>query len=86
MKLSATSSKKGPIPATVVANAKTEKIMFKILDNSTVTVASKATDENGNKIFTGKFWMNEDGLNKIKVFIYRNNIWELAGALEYTVE
>ena len=84
MELSATSGQKGPIPATVVADDKTEKVMFKMPDNSTVTVASKATDENGNKIFTGKAWMNKDGLNEIRILIYRNNVWRLAGILEYT--
>ena len=83
MELSATSGKKGPVPATVVADEKTEKVMFKMPDNSTVTVASKATDENGNKIFTGKAWMNKDGLNEIRILIYRNSVWRQAGTLEY---
>lgn len=86
MELSATSGKKGPVPATVVADEKTEKVMFKMPDNTTVTVASKATDENGNKIFTGKAWMNEDGLNEIRILIYRNSVWRQVGTLEYTVE
>ena len=86
MELSSTSGKKGPVPATVVADDKTEKVMFKMPDNSTVTVASKATDENGNKIFTGKAWMNKDGLNEIRVLIYRNNVWRQVGTLEYTAE
>ncbi len=86
MELSSTSGKKGPVPATVVADEKTEKVMFKMPDNSTVTVASKATDENGNKIFTGKAWMNKEGFNEIRVLIYRNNVWRQVGTLEYTVE
>ena len=86
MELSSTSGKKGPVPATVVADDKTEKVMFKMPDNSTVTVASKATDENGNKIFSGKAWMNKDGLNEIRIFIYRNSVWKQAGTLEYTAE
>lgn len=86
MELSSTSGKKGPVPATVVADDKTEKVMFKMPDNTTVTVASKATDENGNKIFTGKAWMNKDGLNEIRVLIYRNSVWRQVGTLEYTVE
>ena len=87
MELSATSgSKLGPVPATVVADEKTEKVMFKMPDNTTVTVASKATDENGNKIFTGKAWMNREGFNEIRVLIYRNNVWRQVGTLEYTVE
>ena len=86
MELSATSGKKGPVPATVVADAKTEKVMFKMPDNTTITVASKATDENGNKIFTGNAWMNKDGLNEIRILIYRNKVWRQVGTLEYNVE
>ena len=86
MELSATSGAKGAVPSTVVADDKTEKVMFKMPDNSTVTVASKATDENGNKIFTGKAWMNKDGLNEIKILIYRNSVWRQVGTLEYTVK
>ena len=86
MELSSTSGKLGPVPATVVADDKTEKVMFKMPDNTTVTVASKATDENGNKIFTGKAWMNKDGLNEIRILIYRNSVWRQVGTLEYTVE
>lgn len=86
MELSATSGKKGPVPATVVADEKTEKVMFKMPDNTTVTVASTATDENGNKIFAGNAWMNKDGLNEIRILIYRNNVWRQVGTLEYTVE
>ena len=86
MELSTTSGKKGPVPATVVADEKTEKVMFKMPNNTSVTVASTATDENGNKIFTGNAWMNEDGLNEIEVKIYRKNIWKTVGTLEYTAE
>ncbi len=86
MELSSTSGKKGAVPATVVADEKTEKVMFKMPDNTTVTVASTATDENGNKIFTGNAWMNEDGLNEIRVLIYRDSVWRQVGTLEYTVE
>ncbi len=85
MELSSTSGKLGPVPATVIADEKTEKVMFKMPDNTTVTVASKATDENGNKIFTGKAWMNKDGLNEIRILIYRNSVWRQVGTLEYMV-
>ena len=85
MELLSVEGEKGPVPATVIADDKTEKVMFKMPDNSTVTVASRATDENGNKIFTGKAWMNKEGLNEIRVFIYRNNVWKHVGTLEYTV-
>ena len=48
-----------------------------------VTVASKAVDENGNKIFTGKAWMNKEGLNEIRILIYRNSVWRQVGTLDY---
>ncbi len=86
MELSADSGKKGPVPATVVADEKTEKVMFKMPNNTSVTVASTETDENGNKIFKGNAWMNEDGLNEIEVKIYRKNVWKTVGTLEYTAE
>ena len=86
MELSATSGKKGAVPATVIADEKTEKVMFKMPNGTSVTVASTATDENGNKIFIGNAWMNEDGLNEIEVKIYRKNVWKPVGTLEYTVE
>ena len=86
MELSAISGKKGPVPATVVADEKTEKVMFKMPNNSSVTVSNFTTDENGNRVFTGKAWMNEDGLNEIRVYIRRDNVWRQVGTLEYTVE
>ncbi len=86
MELSSTSGKKGPVPAMVVADDKTEKVMFKMPDNTTVTVTSKATDENGNKIFTGKAWMNKEGLNEIRILVYRRNVWRQVGTLEYVAE
>ncbi len=85
MELSATSGKKGPVPATVIADEKTEKVMFKMPNDTSVTVSTYTTDESGNRVFTGKAWMNEDGHNEIRVFIYRDKVWKLAGTLEYTV-
>ncbi|MBQ8575936.1 MAG: leucine-rich repeat domain-containing protein, partial [Clostridia bacterium] len=86
MELSATAGKKGAVPATVVADEKTEKVMFKMPNNTSVTVSNYTTDENGNRVFTGKAWMNEDGLNEIRVYIRRDNVWKLVGTLEYTVK
>ena len=86
MELSSTSGKKGPVPATVVADEKTEKVMFKMPNGTSVTVSAYATDENDNRVFIGKAWMNEDGVNTINVFIRRDNVWKSVGTLEYTVE
>ena len=68
------------------ADNKTEKVMFKMPDGSSVTVAYSAIDVDGNRLFKGKAWMNEDGYNEIRVYIYRNSVWKPAGTLEYTVE
>ena len=86
MKLSKVEGEKSAVPATVVADDDTEKVMFKMPNNTSVTVSTYTTDENGNRVFTGKAWMNEDGLNEIRVYIYRNSVWKLAGTLEYTAE
>ena len=86
MELSATSVKKGAVPATVVADAKTEKVMFKMPNGTSVTFSTFTTDENGNHVFTGKAWMNENGTNEIQVLIRRDNVWKQAGTLVYTVE
>ena len=86
MKLSKVEGDKGAIPATVVTDDKTERVMFKMPNNTSVTVSTYTTDENGNRVFKDKAWMNEDGLNEIKVYIRRDNVWKLAGTLEYTVE
>ena len=86
MELSSTSGKKGAVSAKVIADNKTEKVMFKMPDGSSVTVAYSAVDVDGNRLFKGNAWMNEDGLNEIKVYIRRDNVWKLAGTLEYTVE
>ena len=74
------------IPATVVTDDKTERVMFKMPNNTSVTVSTYTTDENSNRVFKDKAWMNEDGLNEIKVYVRRDNVWKLAGTLEYTVE
>ena len=86
MELSATSGKKGAVPATVIADEKTEKVMFKMPNGTSVTVSTFTTDESGNHVFTGKAWMNEDGTNEIQVLIRRDNVWKTVGTLEYTVE
>ncbi len=86
MELSSDSGKKGPVPATVIADEKTEKVMFKMPNGTSVTVSTFTTDENGNRVFTGNAWMNEDGVNEIQVLIRRKNVWKPVGTLEYTVE
>ena len=60
--------------------------MFKMPNNTSVTISNYTTDENGNHVFTGKAWMNEDGTNEIQVLIRRDNVWKSVGTLEYTVE
>ena len=86
MELSRTSGKKGPVPATVVADEKTENVKFKMPNGTSVTVTQFTTDENGNRVFKGNAWANEDGLNVITVTIRRKNVTKTVGTLEYTVE
>ena len=42
-------------------------------------------DENGNRVFRGNAWINNDFYNEIKVLIRRNNIWIYVGSLNYIV-
>ncbi|MBQ3127656.1 MAG: leucine-rich repeat domain-containing protein [Clostridia bacterium] len=86
MELSRTSGKKGPVPATVVADEKTENVKFKMPNGTSVTVTQFTTDKNGNRVFKGNAWANEDGLNVITVTIRRKNVTKTVGTLEYTVE
>lgn len=78
--------KKGPVNALVTADEKTEKVMFKMPNNTSVTISNFTTDANGNRVFIGKAWMNENGLNEIRVYVYRNNVWRQSGVLEYIAE
>lgn len=86
MELSKVEGEKDAVPATVVTDEKTEKVMLKMPNGTSSTISTFTTDENGNRVFTGKAWMNEDGTNEIKVYIRRGNMWKLVGTLEYTVE
>ncbi len=78
-------NKKGKVPAEVVADDKTEKVMFKMPDNSSVTVSAFTTDEDGNRVFMGNTWINNDFYNEIKVYIRRDNVWAYVGSLNYMV-
>lgn len=84
----ATSGKKGGIATTVVVGPDAQGIQFR-MDNGTTTTyyADKATVlDNGDLEFTGKAWMNNDGLNVVAVYVRVNNTWVEAGSVEYTVE
>lgn len=84
MKLDSYSGAKGAVPATIVVDSQTEKVMIKMPDGSSATLSTFTTDENGNRVFNSYAWMNADGLNEIKVYIRRDNAWKLAGIFEYT--
>ena len=86
MKLDSYSGGKGAVPTTIVVDSKTEKVMIKMPDGSSATLSSFTTDENGNRLFNSFAWMNEDGLNEIKIYIRRDNAWKLAGIFEYVAE
>ncbi|MBQ3128240.1 MAG: InlB B-repeat-containing protein [Clostridia bacterium] len=84
----AESGKKGAVEVKVVTGPDAQGVRFVMPDGSTCTYnATKAvTLENGDLEFTGKAWMNEDGLNTISVYIRENNVWNSVGTIEYTAE
>lgn len=85
---SATSGGKGPVSTTVVTGPDAQGIQFRMPNGTTTTYYSSnaVVLENGDLEFNGKAWMNESGINKIKVFIRSENRWIESGVLEYTVE
>ncbi len=84
----AVSGKKGAVEVKVVTGPDAQGIRFVMPDGSTCTyyTAKAVTLENGDLEFTGKAWMNEDGLNTISVYIRENNVWNSVGTIEYTAE
>ncbi len=84
----ATSGKKGAVTTVVVVGPDAEGVRF-VMENGTTTTyfADKAVVlDNGDLEFTGKAWMNEDGLNSVYVKVKVNGVWETVGCIEYTVE
>ena len=84
----AVSGKKGAVDVKVVTGPDAQGVRFVMPDGSTCTynAAKAVTLENGDLEFTGKAWMNEDGLNTISVYIRENNVWNSVGTIEYTAE
>ncbi len=84
----AVSGKKGAVEVKVVTGPDAQGVRFVMPDGSTCTynAAKAVTLENGDLEFTGKAWMNEDGLNTISVYIRENNVWNSVGTIEYTAE
>ena len=76
---------KGKVPVEVIADSKTEKVMFKMRNGTSVTVSAFTTDENGNRVFVGNAWANDEMYNEIKVYIRRNNAWIHVGSPLYFV-
>lgn len=84
----ATSGKKGAVSTVVITGPDAQAIRF-VMDNNTTTTysADKAyVLANGDLMFTGNAWMNNDGLNIVKVQIKVAGVWTDAGTVEYTVE
>lgn len=79
-------SKKCKVPAEVIADSKTELAMLKMPNGTTVTVAPSLVAEDGSNIFNPTAWINEEGLNQIKVYIRRDNQWIYAGTLKYMLD
>ena len=83
VRLLATDGSKGKVPVEVIADSKTEKVMFKMPNGTSVTVSTFTTDENGNRVFVGNAWANNDLYNPINVYIRRNNAWVFVGSPLY---
>ncbi len=84
----ATSGKKGAVTTVVVVGPDAEGVRF-VMENGTTSTyfADKAVVlDNGDLEFTGKAWMNEDGLNSVYVKVKVNGVWETVDCIEYTVE
>ncbi len=85
---SAVSGRKGAVLTSVVTGPDAEAVRF-VMPNGTTTTyaASKAVQlENGDLEFTGKAWMNEVGVNTVKVQVKLAGKWQDAGAFDYTAE
>ena len=54
-------------------------------NGTSVTVSAFTTDENGNRVFVGNAWANDEMYNEIKVYIRRNNAWIHVGSPLYFV-
>ncbi len=81
-------SKKGAVTTVVVVGPDAQALRFKMADGSTTTYsADKATVlENGDLEFTGKAWMNAEGVNTITVQAKVAGKWTTVGTFDYTVE
>ena len=84
----AESGKKGAVEVKVVTGPDAQGVRFVMPDGSTCTYNSTkaVTLENGDLEFTGKAWMNEDGLNTISVKVKVNGVWNALDTFDYTVE
>ncbi len=81
-------AKKGAVTTVVVIGADAQALRFVMDDGSTTTyAANKATVlENGDLQFTGKAWMNHEGVNTITVQAKVAGKWTTVGTFDYTVE
>lgn len=85
---SAVSGGKGAVVTKVVTGPDAQGIRFLMPDGTTATYySSKAVIlGNGDLEFTGKAWMNEEGINTIAVLVRSENQWKTVGTIDYTVE
>ncbi len=82
------SGPKGPVSVKVVTGPDAQGVRFVMPDGSTATYYTQKAVvlEDGNLEFTGKAWMNNEGLNTVTVKVRVNGAWVDAGTIEYTVE
>ena len=74
------------VPAEIIADSKTEAVMLKMPNGTTVTVGASDLTEDGYNIFRPTVWINKIGTNRIQVYIRRDNRWIHAGELKFFLE
>ena len=74
------------VPAEIIADSKTEAVMLKMPNGTTVTVGASDVTEDGYNIFRPTAWINKVGTNRIMVYIRRDNRWIHAGELKFFLE
>lgn len=85
--LDSESGAQGAVMATVVTGSEVVYLQFKMDDGSTVTLAPKSTDQDGNKVFQGNAFMNHEGENVITIRVYDGAKWTVSETtLTYTAD
>ncbi len=83
----ATEGAKGAVTTVVVVGPDAQALRFVMPNGTTTTyaVSKAAVLENGDLEFTGKAWMNAEGVNTITVQTKIAGVWTTVGTFDYTV-